>query len=66
MNEDIVKGNLDKLTGKIKETVGQLTNDKELETKGKLDQVKGSAQEAVGRVKDAGKKVGETIDKHTR
>lgn len=66
MNEDIVKGNVDKVTGKIKEAVGHLTNNKELEAKGKLDQVKGSAEEAVGRAKDAGKGVAETIEKQTR
>ncbi|WP_263377432.1 CsbD family protein [Granulicella paludicola] len=66
MNEDTIKGNVDKVTGKIKEAVGHLTNNKDLEAKGKLDQVRGSAEEAVGRAKDASKDIGKTIDKQAR
>ena len=66
MNEDIAKGTFDKLAGKVKEAVGHLTGNEELETEGKLDQVKGSAQTTVGKVKDTGKQIGETIDKATK
>ena len=65
MNEDTAKGTLDKLAGKVKETVGHLTGNEALENEGKLDQVKGSAQTTVGHVKDAGKQIGESIDKAT-
>ncbi len=65
MNEDTAKGTLDKLTGKVKETIGHLTGNEALEAEGKLDQAKGSAQSTVGHVKDAGKQIGETIDKAT-
>ena len=61
MNEDTAKGTLDKLTGKVKETVGHLTGNEELEAKGKLEQAKGAAQKTVGHVKDAGSEVGRSV-----
>lgn len=65
MNTDNTKGNLDKLTGKIKETVGSATGNTELEAEGKLQQVKGSAQDSLGHAKDAGHHLGESVKKVT-
>lgn len=52
MNENTAEGTLDKLTGKIKEAVGHLTGNHEMEAEGKLDQVKGSAQKTAGDAQD--------------
>ena len=65
MNEDTVKGTLEELTGKVKETVGHVTGNHELEAEGKLDQAKGAVQSTVGHAKDAGKELGHSIDKAT-
>lgn len=46
--------------GKIKETVGNATDNKDLETEGKKDKASGKAKEAVENVKD---KANEVIDK---
>lgn len=42
----------DELRGKVKEGVGKLTDDKELENQGKSDQVKGNLKQAAEKVKD--------------
>lgn len=63
MNNDNIQGTLDKLTGKVKEAVGGLTNNKELEAEGKLQQVKGAAQDSVGHAKDAGHHAADAIKK---
>ena len=65
MNEDTAKGTLEKLAGKIKETVGHVTGNAELENQGKLDQAKGAAEKTLGHAKDAGKELGRSIDKAT-
>ena len=66
MNENTIKGTLDKVTGKIKETVGDLTNNDSLKIEGQADQVKGAAREALGRVQDAGQGAVDAIRKATR
>jgi uncharacterized protein YjbJ (UPF0337 family) len=48
-------GEVDKAAGRIKEAVGDLTDDKELKGEGK-------AQRAAGNVKDAGSKVGDKVE----
>ena len=60
MDKESIKGSLEKLGGKIKETVGDLTNNESLKNEGKLDQVTGSAHEALGSAKDAGR---DAVDK---
>lgn len=56
MNNEHVKGAVDKGEGKIKEAVGHVTGDRKLESEGKVDQVKGAVHSAVGDAKDAFKK----------
>lgn len=47
--EDSVEGKAKDLKGKVKETVGDLTDDTSLEVEGKVDQLKGKAQDALGK-----------------
>lgn len=54
MNEDNVKGVLQKIGGRIEEAAGALTGDQGLKDAGKEDELKGSAREAWGNVKDTG------------
>jgi uncharacterized protein YjbJ (UPF0337 family) len=66
MNENTLKGTLDKVTGKIKETVGELTHNEELKRGGEADQVKGAARESVGHAQDAGQDAIDTVRKATK
>ena len=48
---DKVEGNIHKVNGEIKETVGQITNDPHLEAEGTIEKAEGKAQDAVGQIK---------------
>ena len=56
MDREHVKGAANKAKGAIKDAVGKVTGDKELQSEGKLDKAKGVAHEAVGDLKDAVRK----------
>ena len=47
----------DRVAGKVKETAGKVTGDKETETEGKLQSIEGKVAENVDDVKDAAKGV---------
>ena len=53
MDKEHVKGTADKAKGAIKDTVGKVTGDKELQSEGKMDKAKGAAHKTAGDVKDA-------------
>ena len=53
-------GKADQAKGKVKEAVGSLTGDKDLESEGNADRRAGEAKEKVGKVEE---KVEEVIDK---
>ncbi len=63
MDSNNVKGNLEKLGGKIKETVGELTGNDKLKNEGRADQVKGAAHDALGNIKESGRDAAEGIKK---
>lgn len=50
-NKDEVKGKAEQAKGAVKEKVGQLTDDKDLETEGQEDKASGKAREVVGTVR---------------
>ena len=52
-DQDRTQGAARDLGGKIKEGLGKLTGDRELEAEGNLDQAKGKGQQALGDLKDA-------------
>jgi uncharacterized protein YjbJ (UPF0337 family) len=54
--DDKIDAKADQLKGKVKEGVGDATDDRSLETEGKVDQTKGHLAEAAEKVKDAFKK----------
>lgn len=58
-NKDEVKGKLDQAKGAVKETVGRVTNDRDLEAEGSADRTGGKVQEGFGTAK---RKVGEAIE----
>lgn len=53
---DKIKGAANQAVGKVKQGVGEATNDPALKGEGRLQEAKGDAQKAVGNVKDAIKK----------
>ncbi len=54
MNDDKLKGVMQKIGGHVEEAAGALVGDHALKDAGREDQIKGSAREAWGNVKDAG------------
>ena len=55
--QEHAEGTWVKAKGKVKEGVGDMTNDKDLEAEGKSDQAEGKVKEAWGDAKDAADKV---------
>lgn len=53
MNDDKIKGVMQKISGHVEEAAGALVGDHSLKEAGREDQLKGSAREAWGTVKDA-------------
>jgi uncharacterized protein YjbJ (UPF0337 family) len=58
-NRDELEGKLDQAKGSVKETVGRITNDRDLEAEGGADRTGGKIQEGFGTAK---RKVGEAIE----
>lgn len=56
MNWDIVKGNWEQMTGKIRQKWGELTDDEITQMKGQRDQVVGKIREKYGKTKDEAEK----------
>jgi uncharacterized protein YjbJ (UPF0337 family) len=48
--KDELEGKLHEAKGKVKETVGHLTNDSELEAKGQGEKIAGKVQKKVGQI----------------
>ncbi|HEX7314876.1 MAG TPA: CsbD family protein [Pyrinomonadaceae bacterium] len=58
-NSDEIEGKYEQAKGSIKEGLGRLTGDEELEAEGSADKVKGDVQEGWGSAK---RNVGEAIE----
>ena len=54
--DDKIDAKSDQLKGKVKEGVGDATDDQGLQSEGKVDQAKGHLKESAEKVKDAFKK----------
>lgn len=50
-NRDEAEGRLHKVKGKIKETVGKIIRNRDLEAEGKVEKNRGKAQEKRGQIK---------------
>jgi uncharacterized protein YjbJ (UPF0337 family) len=59
MNRDEIEGQAEALKGKVKQGVGNLTDDPQLRDEGADDEAAGNAQKAFGTAK---RKVGEVIE----
>lgn len=60
-DEQHAKGILKKAEGAIKDAVGKVTGNEQLQAEGKADKLEGSGREAVGDVKDAGRNVADAV-----
>ena len=52
MDKKNLEGGLDRVKGRVKETVGVATGDRELEGEGKLDQIKGKIKDVAGNIRE--------------
>lgn len=59
MNRDELEGKGDKIKGKAKQALGDLTNDEQLHDEGVADEASGNVQEGFGKAR---RKVGETVE----
>ncbi|HEX2150450.1 MAG TPA: CsbD family protein [Stellaceae bacterium] len=57
MDSERIKGGVKKATGTVKDKVGQMTGDRDLEAEGKADKAEGRARSAVGHAKDAAREI---------
>ena len=62
MNTSNTEGVFDEAKGKIKQAVGEATNNQNLANSGAADQVKGHAKETWGNIKDTAGNVGSTTN----
>ena len=58
-NRDELEGKTEQVKGRMKQAVGNLTNDDELRSEGAADEAAGNVQEGFGRAR---RKVGEAIE----
>ena len=63
MDKKNLEGELDNLKGRVKETVGVATEDRELEGEGKLDQIKGKIKDVAGNVREGIKDALDNLDR---
>jgi len=61
--KDKAEGTWDETKGKVKEAVGDATDNEDLQGEGVADQVKGKAEQAWGNVKEAAEDVKEGVKK---
>ena len=63
MDKKNIEGGLDTVKGRIKETVGVATNNRDLEGEGKLDQLKGKVKDVAGNIRESIKDGLDSLDK---
>lgn len=63
MDKKNIEGGVDNVKGRVKETVGVATNDRDLEGEGKLDQAKGKVKDFAGNLRQGIKDGLDDLDK---
>ena len=61
VNDDQVGGIGKQIKGAVKDAVGGLTGNEQLQAEGKADKLEGSGRQAAGDVKDAGRDVADAV-----
>ena len=54
--KDEIAGKAHELVGKVKETIGEMTNDAKLEAEGTVEKIGGKAQQAIAKVEKINQK----------
>jgi len=57
MDKERIKGGIEKATGTVKEKIGQMTGDRDMEAEGLADKAEGRARSTVGHIKDAAREI---------
>jgi len=65
-SRDRAEGMFDQGKGKVKQGVGDLTDDKQTKGEGQIDEMKGKGEQAVGDLKDAAGDMKDTLAQKTR
>jgi len=63
MDQKSAEGKLDKAKGRIKEGVGGLTGDRNLQRKGRIDQAKGKVKDTLGKLREGAKNALDNLDR---
>jgi uncharacterized protein YjbJ (UPF0337 family) len=67
MNDQRIEGTWNDTKGKVKEGVGDMTDDERLQNEGQADQLQGKIQKGIGdvqdKLQDAGDRISDEIDK---
>jgi uncharacterized protein YjbJ (UPF0337 family) len=63
---DRAEGMVDQGKGKVKQGVGDLTDDEQMQGEGKVDELKGKGEQAVGDLKDAAGDLKDDLERKTR
>jgi uncharacterized protein YjbJ (UPF0337 family) len=66
MDKKNLEGGVDKIKGRVKETVGTATGDRELEGEGKLDNLKGKVKDTTGNIREGIKDKLDDLDRPER
>jgi uncharacterized protein YjbJ (UPF0337 family) len=66
MDKKNVEGGADNIKGKVKETLGVATGDRELEGEGKVDQVKGKIKDVAGNIREGIKDKLDDLDRNKK
>jgi uncharacterized protein YjbJ (UPF0337 family) len=61
MDKEHVKGAAQKAKGAVKDAAGDLTGDKKVQAEGKAEKAEGAARQSTGDIKDAGRKVVDSL-----
>ncbi|MBI5546322.1 MAG: CsbD family protein [Deltaproteobacteria bacterium] len=63
MDKKNLEGDLDQAKGRVKEGVGGLAGNRDLEAEGRADQTKGKVKDALGNLRDRAKDALDDIDR---
>lgn len=63
MNKNSVEGKLDQVKGSVKEALGKVIGNEQLEAEGATEKVAGKAQEGVGKAQEAAKDAADKLRK---
>lgn len=63
MDKKNIEGKLDDIKGRVKETVGVATDNRDLEAEGKVDRLKGKVKDVAGNVREGIKDALDNLDK---